>query len=521
MTNNEVYAFLLDHASDEVRFRHKFALYMGVIDEQDERKFRRLVGKVELATAQHESFYQFLKSIGTWADLWFKFGWPVEKSPTLGQYEAAFNSMLEAFEVHQENGPAQQSLIVTDTQVAAEKSNVNPFMDAKIAANNAAKEVKNIKSSIKKLEEDNGFFVADTGIDFNKPLTDSEVRTLWSIPNEYTTEKFTANSWVQGSAAGPIVTYQTRGDYKKPVPPKEKEMTEDTFREYFESIAKEVPAIDPEVVYGGPFARPNEMLLLMLTDLHYGSINRNDRKDIVYSPEIVERKMWNLVQKELPKHVTSDTDVITLVLGNDMLHIDNTNLSTTAGTSMAGDTNGSYFEMFSNLVAFTHQLVEYVVNKYPNATILLPVICGNHDRNSAGMLYVALNAIYSKNGRVQVTFEEHSVQYLRYGASLIGLTHGDNMKNPDRLAGVMMSSRPRDYEETLTRIWVLGHEHRAGEKVLSEFGVNVRWSPSLCPPGVWAKSKGYINSQEAVEILKFNHEEGLVGILPIDTRRLG
>jgi hypothetical protein len=344
-------------------------------------------------------------------------------------------------------------------------------------------------------------------------MSDEEIRRVWNIPTEYVSDKIRTNSWVQNTSDGPILTYQTWNEYRRPVQ-KDPVMTEESFKNYFESISKEVPKAS-KLSKG-----ESNMLTLMLTDIHYGVVTRDDKGQINYSPQILEQKLWNLLQAELPKLIDAQTDTLMVCLGHDMLHVDNPSHTTSAGTSLVGDAYGTYHQLFSGMVSFLHSWIDHLTDTYSNLNVVISVVPGNHDSNTSNMTAIALRAIYSKNKRVVVVHDESGNSFFRYGKNLLGLTHGDHIKNPDRLAGLMMSSRPIDYDETISRYWLLGHEHRAGEKVLSEWGVHIRWSPSLCPPNVWAKSKGFVNATEGLELLKFDHDLGITGIYPIGTHRL-
>lgn len=113
---------------------------------------------------------------------------------------------------------------------------------------------------------------------------------------------------------------------------------------------------------------------------------------------------------------------------------------------------------------------------------------GNHDDHSAVVLSLCLAQYYENNPRVEVDTSPSPFHWLRFGKTLIGVTHGNNTK-PDMLPGIMAADRSKDWGETLHRYWYTGHVHH---DTLKEFpGCTVETFRTLAARDAWHHKSGY------------------------------
>lgn len=198
--------------------------------------------------------------------------------------------------------------------------------------------------------------------------------------------------------------------------------------------------------------------------------------------------------------------------GNDALHTDNLQGTTTKGTwvETAGDARDA--------VDAVVDAYQYVIRRFAEiAPVDVVVVESNHDRFSSYWLGKVIEAMFSRDPFVSVDARRAPNKYYAYGATLIGLQHGDSVKVRD-LAALMAVEAPQLWAETRYRQWLRGHiHHSAGifHPISEEKGVNVRVIPALCPPDQYHILHGFIGGHRAAEALYFHREHGPGGSFPV------
>lgn len=125
-------------------------------------------------------------------------------------------------------------------------------------------------------------------------------------------------------------------------------------------------------------------------------------------------------------------------------------------------------------------------------------VIGNHDDHSAVMLSVTLDAYYRDEPRVTIAMEPRAHRYHRFGRCLIGLTHGHTGKLGS-LGAVMATDRPRDWGETVHRLWLTGHRHTTQRH--EQPGCVVEVFRTLAPSDAWARAEGYRSGRDMSRIV--------------------
>jgi hypothetical protein len=150
------------------------------------------------------------------------------------------------------------------------------------------------------------------------------------------------------------------------------------------------------------------------------------------------------------------------------------------------------------------------------APVKIIVVPGNHDRQSAYCIGEVLGAWYAGSNDTAVTVDNrHRLRkYHRYGATLLGFTHGSEEKQSD-LPLIMANEAKEDWALTMHHEWHTGHLHKAKETrytAADSFGgVRVRILPSLSGHDAWHFSKGYNSERRAAESYLFHYRTGYAG----------
>ena len=194
-------------------------------------------------------------------------------------------------------------------------------------------------------------------------------------------------------------------------------------------------------------------------------------------------------------------DRVLFPVGNDFIHYDNIQQTTTAGTPQAGGPNPLLaFDMgITALVSAIDSLTVY-------GPVDVPVVPGNHDRTVMYLLGRLLEAWYRNNPNVRIDAGPDPYKWRAAGSWMIGYHHGKEWQGkalkPDRLAFAMADEAPELWAASRHREMHVGHFHQAGStgyrSSTEAHGVRVVVFPSLSPADEWHRANGYKGEREAV-----------------------
>ncbi|MEM9167020.1 MAG: hypothetical protein AAGB48_08335 [Planctomycetota bacterium] len=256
-------------------------------------------------------------------------------------------------------------------------------------------------------------------------------------------------------------------------------------------------------------ARP-VLLELSLPDIHVGKLawapETGENYDIDLATGLYLRAIDGLTARF--EHLRPQIGSILLPTGNDLLHIDSIENTTTAGTRQ--DLDSRWQKCF---VAALDMLDDAIRRLREIAPVRIPIIPGNHDTMGTFHLGVALERRWRGDRHVDVDNAPTTRKYIRHGACLIGFTHGDKEKHAD-LPLIMAEERPKDYTACRWREWHLGHLHKSNLRVYTagdtHKGVGVRILPSLSGTDAWHYQKGYVRGVRAAEAFAWHETDGLL-----------
>ncbi len=245
------------------------------------------------------------------------------------------------------------------------------------------------------------------------------------------------------------------------------------------------------------------LLEVAIFDLHYGKLGWDEECGENYDSKIA-RKRFLAATQSLVEKATKQGKIsrILFPVGNDYLHIDTQEVTTTLGTRQ--DADSRFSRIFRDGRKLLIEAIEYLKTIAPVDVL---VVVGNHDSNSMFHLGDALECWYHADPLVKVDNAPALRKYYRYGNSIIGFTHGDKEKIKD-LPLLGATEKPHDWADCAYREWHLGHRH--GEHCIEEKGVKVRTLSSLSGSDFWHNNKGYVGNVKGAEAFLFHKEDGLV-----------
>lgn len=130
--------------------------------------------------------------------------------------------------------------------------------------------------------------------------------------------------------------------------------------------------------------------------------------------------------------------------------------------------------------------------------VIVWMLPGNHDPDSAFALALALAMFFHNEPRVEVPVSRSAYRYLRFGKVLIGGHHGHGAKPAD-LPLLMAVDRPQDWGETAFRYVFIGHIHHDTVKEIQ--GVRVESVRTLAGKDFWHATKGYRSLRDTRSIV--------------------
>lgn len=250
-------------------------------------------------------------------------------------------------------------------------------------------------------------------------------------------------------------------------------------------------------------------------DLHLGKLAWSGEVGESYDLQIAEKRFYNAIDALISKTQPYRLGQIWLPFGNDFFNADNMFNTTTAGTPQ--DQDGRWQKIYVKGREMLQNAILKLVQIAPVEAILVQ---GNHDTQSSFYLADALKCIFANNEHIQVDSRPHDRKYKQFGKNMLGLTHGNNVKDV-KLPLIMAQEAPQIWAETTYREWHLGHWHTNKEISTTsgvnafgeEFnGVTVRKLRSLSATDAWHKQKGYSSLQSATAFL-YHKENGIEAIL--------
>ncbi len=297
----------------------------------------------------------------------------------------------------------------------------------------------------------------------------------------------------------------------------------DVIREAVEEAREAAPEGPPRPATAG-----EHLLVIDLADVHIGKLSVRTETGYEYKREIARHRVIEGTRALLNLAKPMGIKRILFVLGNDILHIDDSRGLTTSGTPQ--DTDGSIFEMWKDARLC---LIDAIRMCQDVADVDLIHCMSNHDWKMGWALSQAIGAFFYHYPAVKASdynLSEAHRKYYRFGNNLFGLTHGDGAKE-EKLYGLMVSEARQHISECKNLYWLLHDKHhkmrrRRGVDVFQTEkdhngmttivsgavypegqSVNIEYVRSPSPPDGWHDRNGYVNRQ-GVEAFVFHPHDG-------------
>lgn len=206
-------------------------------------------------------------------------------------------------------------------------------------------------------------------------------------------------------------------------------------------------------------------------DVHFGKLALVDETGSRYDLETAKKRFSEGVDGLIAKVKPFNIGYIVLVLGNDILHIDTTKRTTTAGTPQ--DTDGMWWQAYQ---IAKQCYIDAILRLVQIADVKLVFCPSNHDFMSGFMLADSVASWFHNHPNVTDYITMRHRKYIQFGANMIGFTHGDGARNADLPNLMMTETRGEDFR---FGYWIIHHGHyknrfmkRAGQKGIDQVEVD-------------------------------------------------
>lgn len=268
-----------------------------------------------------------------------------------------------------------------------------------------------------------------------------------------------------------------------------------------------VPVIHRTVRRAG--VRDACMLEVSAPDIHMGKYAWGQETGTDYDLKIAQRDYRNVIEQLIAHADHYPVDHVLFPLGNDLLHTDNTEGSTTRGTRQ--DVDGRWKKVYvdtCDLMAWAIQRLRAV------APVTVKVVPGNHDEMTSFCVGHAIECVFRGCKDVVVDNSPPTRKYMSYGVNLIGFAHGDVVRGGS-FPLLMAQEMPKQWATATHKEWHLGHLHKKSEDRYNagdtHMGVVVRVIPSLSGTDAWHAKNGYVKNARAAEAYIWGKHKGYIG----------
>lgn len=250
------------------------------------------------------------------------------------------------------------------------------------------------------------------------------------------------------------------------------------------------------------------LLVIDIADLHIGKLGTNVESGDPYDVDMAIERAVAGVGGILSKSSGFEIDKILFVIGNDILHTDNTRATTTSGTPQ--DVSGIWYENFKIARKLYTEIISGLLMIAPVHVVHNP---SNHDYVTGTMLADAVYCWFNNCNDVTFDVTIAHRKYFKYGENLIGTSHGDGAKLAD--IPLLMANEAKDmWANTTWRYVYLHHLHHKQKNIFQSGkdyqGVTVEHLRSPSGTDSWHHRNGYQHSPKAIEGFIHHKEYGQV-----------
>ena len=222
------------------------------------------------------------------------------------------------------------------------------------------------------------------------------------------------------------------------------------------------------------------------TDLHFGALMWHEETGYDYDLNIAKDTLLSSFKYLLDAAPNTETCIISDL--GDMVEADDfTNMTKRSGNIL--DVDGRYPKILRVVRDTFVEIVNMALQKHKKVEILF--IKGNHDDMTSFQVQEYLAGYFRNEKRVNVDTSLSRRKYYIFGRTLLGFTHGHEMK-PNKCGEIMAHECREYFHKTVYRYFDFGHIHKdsSGENVICKWESH----KNLPPSNDWAVGMGFMGT---------------------------
>ena len=236
------------------------------------------------------------------------------------------------------------------------------------------------------------------------------------------------------------------------------------------------------------------------TDLHFGALIWHEETGHDYDLDIARETLL-----EAGKYLISTappTKKCIISDNGDMVEADDYSNMTKRSKNVL-DVDGRYPKVFRVVRDTYIDLICMALEKHEEVEVIF--VKGNHDDVTSFMIQEFLSAWFRNEPRVNVDTRLTPRKYYLHGSTLLGFTHGHEMK-PSACGEVMAHDCREVFHKTTHRYFSFGHMHKStsGENVICFWEVE----KNLPPSNAWATGMGFVSQMGTMRAVVYDSEHG-------------
>lgn len=259
----------------------------------------------------------------------------------------------------------------------------------------------------------------------------------------------------------------------------------------------------PSLYY--PKIKDGHLLIVDPADIHIGKLCSAIETGEEYNEHIATERVKEGVNGIINKVQGFEIDKILLIIGNDILHIDNPKSTTTSGTHQ--DSSLMWYDAFMVAKKIYIDVIERLIQIAP---VHIQYDPSNHDYMSGFFLADSIGSWFTNCKSVTFNITPAHRKYFTYGKNLIGTTHNDGAKETD-LALLMAHEASEYWANCKHRYFYTHHIHHKKSKDYMSVCVESLRSPSGTDS--WHHRNGYQHAPKAIEGYLHHKEHGQIARL--------
>jgi len=280
---------------------------------------------------------------------------------------------------------------------------------------------------------------------------------------------------------------------------RDKEEQEEQFKIFLESFTSTLQSYKPikKVKQRRKFQR-DTLTVYPMGDPHIGMYAWADETGNDFDCDIAEKQLREAMGYLVEKTPDSETAII-LNLG-DFFHSDSSRNTTTKGTAVDLDTRWSRVLQIG--ITLMVDCVNLALEKHKK--VIVRNNPGNHDKETAIVLSVAMMWAFHNNPRVEIWQPEKPIFFYEFGNCSLFSAHGDMVK-PKKMQGTISNYYPEIWGRTEHRYALFGHFHH--EERFEDNGLITEIFNTLAASDAWHHASGY-KSKRNMKALVLDRNEG-------------